>query len=110
MLQFVGGIFVTDNDGMRMLLQAADGPHVVNRLFDSVTEGAGLVVAIHHNHHLLGVHHCTNTYSKCSLGDQIDIIIEDYFLTYFIHFTIPYQAFLIVYMNEVIGPKSSSVR
>ena len=31
-------------------------------------------------------------------------------LTYFIHFTIPYQPFLMVYMNEVIGPKSSSIR
>ena len=31
-------------------------------------------------------------------------------LTYFIHFTIPYQPSLMVYMNEVTGPKSSSVR
>ena len=32
MLQFVGGIFVADDDSMGMLLQAADGPHVVDRL------------------------------------------------------------------------------
>ena len=38
-LQFVGGIFVADDDGMGMLLQATDGPHVVDGLFDSMTKG-----------------------------------------------------------------------
>ena len=40
MLQFVGGIFITDDDSVRVLLQAADGPHVVDRLFYAMTEGA----------------------------------------------------------------------
>ena len=38
MPQFISSIFVTDDDGMGMLLETADGPHVVNRLFDSVTK------------------------------------------------------------------------
>ena len=54
MLQFVGGIFIADNDGMGVLLQAADSPHVVDGLFDPMTKGAGLVVAIHHNHKIFG--------------------------------------------------------
>ena len=73
MLQFVGGIFVTNDNGMGMLLQAADGPHVVDRLFYTVTKGAGLVVTIHHNHHLLGIHHCAYTDGQSGLGNQIDI-------------------------------------
>ena len=77
MLQFVGGIFVADDDGMGMLLQTTDGPHVVDRLFDAMTEGAGLVVAIHHNHHLLSVHDGADTYCQCGLRNQVDIIIEE---------------------------------
>ena len=77
MLQFVGGIFVADDDGMGMLLQAADGPHVVDRLFYTVTKGAGLVVTIHHDHHLLGIHDGANTNGQSGLGNQIDIIIEE---------------------------------
>ena len=76
-LQFVGGIFVTNDNGMGMLLQAADGPHVVDRLFDSVTKGAGFVMAIDHNHHLLGIHHCAYTDGQSGLGNLIDIIIEE---------------------------------
>ena len=76
-LQFVGGIFITDDDGMGMLLQAADGPHVVDRLFYTVTKGAGLVVTIHHDHHLLGIHHGTDSDGQSCLGNQVDIIIEE---------------------------------
>ena len=77
MLQFVGGIFVADDDSMGMLLQAADGPHVVDWLFYSMAEGTGFIMAIHHDHHLLGIHHCADTDSQSSLGDQIDIIVEE---------------------------------
>ena len=76
MLQFVGGIFVTNDNGMGMLLQAADGPHVVDGLFYAMTEGAGLVVAIHHNQHLLSVHDGAYTYCQCGLRNQINIIVE----------------------------------
>jgi len=75
-LQFVRSIFGADDDGMGMLLQAADGPHVVDRLFYAMTEGAGLVVAIHHNHHLLSVHDGAYTYCQCGLRNQINIIVE----------------------------------
>ena len=77
MLQFVGGIFVADDDSMGMLLQAADGPHVVDWLFYTVTKGTCLGVTIHHNHHLLGIHDRADTDSQSSLGDQVDIIIEE---------------------------------
>ena len=77
MFQFVGGIFITNDDCMGMLLQAADGPHVVDWLFDTVTKGAGLVVTIHHDHHLLGIHHRADTNGQSGLGNQVDIIIEE---------------------------------
>ena len=77
MFQFVYCIFVADDNGMGMLLQATDGPYVVDRLFYTVTKGAGFVVAIHHNHHLLGVHDCANTNGQSGLGNQVDIIIEE---------------------------------
>ena len=57
--------------------QAADGPHVVDWLFYSMAEGTGFIMAIHHDHYLLGIHHCADTDSQSSLGDQIDIIVEE---------------------------------
>ena len=77
MLQFVGGIFVADDDGMGMLLQTADRPHVVNWLFNTMTKGTGLVMTIDHNHHLFRIHHCTDTYGESGLGDLIDVIVEE---------------------------------
>ena len=62
---------------MGMLLQAADGPHVIDWLFDAMTKGTGLVVAIHHDHHLLGIHHCANTYGQSGFRNQVDIIVEE---------------------------------
>lgn len=77
MLQFVGGIFVADDDSMGMLLQAADGPHVVDWLFYSMAEGTGFIMAIHHDHHLLGIHHSSNTYCQSGLGNQIHVIVKE---------------------------------
>ena len=62
---------------MRVLLYAADSPHMVDRFFDTMTESTGFIVTIHHNHHLLGIHHSANTYSQSCLGNQVDIIIEE---------------------------------
>ena len=42
-----------------------------------MTKGAGLVVAIHHNHHLLGIHHCADPYGQSSLRYQVDIVVEE---------------------------------
>ena len=50
---------------------------MVNWLFYTVTKGAGLVVTIHHNHHLLGIHDGTYTNCQSCLGNQIDIIVEE---------------------------------
>ena len=77
MLQFIGCIFVTNNDCVWMLLQAADSPHVVDGFFDSMTKGTGLIMAIHHNHHLFGIHDGTDTNGQSGLGNEIDIIIEE---------------------------------
>ena len=77
MLQFVSGIFIANDDCMGMLLQAADSPHVVNRFFYTVTQSTGLVMAIHHDHHLLGIHDGADTDSQSCLGNQVDIIIEE---------------------------------
>ena len=59
------------------MLQAADGPHVVNWLFYSMVGGTGFIMAIHHDHHLLCIHDCANTNGQSGLGNQIDIIIEE---------------------------------
>lgn len=77
MLQLVGGSFVADDDGMGVLLQAADGPHVVDGLFNTMAEGTGFIVAVDHNHHLLGIHDCADTYGESGLGDLIDVIVEE---------------------------------
>ena len=77
MLQFVGGIFVADDDSMGMLLQAADGPHVVDWLFYTMTKSTGFIVTIDHNHHLLGIHHRTYAYSQSSLWDFVDVIVKE---------------------------------
>ena len=71
-LQLVGGIFVTDDDGMGMLLQATDGPHVVDWLFNTMTKGTGLIMAIDHDHDLFGIHHCTNTNGEGQTEEVVD--------------------------------------
>lgn len=76
-LQFIRGIFITDNDGMGMLLQAADSPHVVDWLFNTMTEGTCLVMTIHHDHNLLGIHHSADTNCKRGLRNLVNVIIKE---------------------------------
>ena len=76
MFQFVSGIFIADNDGMGVLLQVADGPHMVDWLFYAMTEGMGFIVATLHNHHLLSIHHCADTNRQSCLLYQINIILK----------------------------------
>ena len=77
MFQFVGCIFITNDDSMGMHLQATDSPHVVDSLFNTMTKGTGFVMAIDHNHHLLGIHHSTDTYSQGGLGNQIYVVVKE---------------------------------
>ena len=62
---------------MGMLLQTADSPHMVYWLFNAMTKCTGFIMAIHHNHHLLGIQDSSNTDGQSGLGDQIDIIVEE---------------------------------
>ena len=77
MLQLVGGFFVADDDGMGVLLQATDGPHVVDGLLDTMAESTGLVVAVDHDHHLFGIHDSANAYGKGGLGHLVHVIVKE---------------------------------
>ena len=46
MLQFVGGGFVADDDGVRVHLQSTDGPFLADAAFDGMLQRTRLVVAI----------------------------------------------------------------
>ena len=46
---------------------------MIHSLFYTMTEGTGFVMAIHHDHHLLGIHHCADTYGQSGLRNQINI-------------------------------------
>jgi len=68
---------VSHDDGMRVHLEATDSPHVVNRLFHTVTKGTRLVVTVYHDHHLLGIHHRAYTYCECCLWHQVHIVVKE---------------------------------
>ena len=51
-LELQGGVFVTDKDGVRVLLEGGDSPHVTHPLLDGLVEGQGLVGPRDQNHHL----------------------------------------------------------
>ena len=76
-LELAAGGLVGDNDGVGMELQAADGPHVVDAFLDAVLEGAGLAMAIDHDHHLLSVHHGADADGEGGLGDLVHVVVEE---------------------------------
>ena len=51
-LELQGGVFVADKDGVGVLLEGGDGPHVTHPLLDGLVEGQGLVGPRDQNHHL----------------------------------------------------------
>ena len=69
-LQLIGSLLIADDDTMLVHLQGRDGPHVVDGTLDGSLHGAGLAMAIHQDHHLAGIHHCTNTYGQ-SVGRYV---------------------------------------
>ena len=75
--QFSTCRIICHDNSMGMHLQATDSPHMVHGLLDAMTKGAGLIVTIHHNHHLLGIHHCTYSDSKGCFWNQIYVIIKE---------------------------------
>ena len=75
-LQFAAGGLVGDDEGVGVELEGADGPHVVDGLFDAVLEGAGLVVAVDEDHDLLRVHHGGDADGEGGLGDFVYVIVE----------------------------------
>ena len=60
-----------------MEVEGADGPHLVDALFNAVLQGAGLVVAVDEDQNFLGVHHCADADSQGSLGHLGDIIVKE---------------------------------
>lgn len=68
---------VGHDDGRRMELQGRDGPHLRYTTFDTVAQGAGLVVAVDQQEHRAGVHHCADAYGKGGLGHEVDVALEE---------------------------------
>ena len=62
---------------MGVELETADGPHVVDAFLDAVLEGAGLVVAVDHDHDLLGIHDGADADGEGGLGDLVHVIVEE---------------------------------
>ena len=76
-LQFVGGCFVADDDGVGVHLQGADGPFLAYGALDGVLQGASLVVAVHHDEHFLGVHHGAYADGQGCLGHLVHVVVEE---------------------------------
>ena len=76
-LQFIGGSFVADDDGMGVHLQGADGPLLADAELDGMCQRACLVVAIGYDEHFLGIHHSANTDGEGCLGHLVYIVVEE---------------------------------
>ena len=75
--EFVAGSFVGDDDGGGVEVEGADGPHLVDSLFDAVLQCASFIVAVHKDQNLFGIHYSTDTDSQSSLRNLGDIIVEE---------------------------------
>lgn len=76
-LELATGSLIGNDDSMGVHLQAADGPHMVDGFFDTVLQGTGLIMAVDHDHDLLGIHDSADANGQCGLGDFIDIVIKE---------------------------------
>ena len=76
-LKLATGCLVGHDDGMGVHLETADGPHVVDAFLYTMLEGAGFVVAVDHDHDLLGVHDCSNAYGQSGLGNKVHVVVEE---------------------------------
>ena len=75
-LELTTSSIVSNDDSMGVQLKAADGPHMVDTFLNTVLQGTGLVVAIHHDHHLLGIHDGSYTNGQSGLGDFVDVVVK----------------------------------
>ena len=76
-LQLVAGGFIANDNAMTMHLECRNSPHVIDGTFDSGLQGTALTVTIDQDHNLTGCHDGTHANGQCSLGDLIDIVIEE---------------------------------
>ena len=76
-LELTTSSIVSNDDSMGVQLKAADGPHMVDTFLNTVLQGTGLVVAIHHDHHLLGIHDGSYTNGQSGLGDLVDVVVKE---------------------------------
>ena len=75
--KLVTSSFVANNDGSRMGLKHRSRPLVADVAVNDVLEGTSLVVTITNEEHLLGSHHCADTYGESLLGHKVDIVVEE---------------------------------
>ena len=62
-------LVVADDDAVRVHLQGADRPHVIDAFLDGVPQGPGLVGAVDDDDHLVGVHDRADPDAQRRLGD-----------------------------------------
>lgn len=76
-LEFSACVFIGNDEGLGVHLQGGYGPHLGDSTFNSVMQGAGLVIAIDNQKHALGIHDSAHAYGEGSLGHEIDITLEE---------------------------------
>ena len=75
--KFQSGVFIADDHGVRVHLEARDGPHMVDTFFDALGESEGLVATVDNDNNFTSIHDGANTDGESSLGDLGDIVIEE---------------------------------
>ena len=75
--QLFAGSLVCNDDGMRVILYGADGPHLGHRSLHGSLQGACLVVAVDEYHHLAGVRYRRHTYGQCLTWHLGEVVVEE---------------------------------
>ena len=75
--EFVACGFVGYDHGMWVHLECGDCPHLCDGAFDTVAQGASLVVSVYHEHYFACCHYGAYTYGEGGLGHEVYIAFEE---------------------------------
>ena len=62
---------------MLVHLQRRNGPHMANRLFDSMLQGTCFVVSVNDDKHFFRIHNGSNTYCESGFRYLVDVVVEE---------------------------------
>lgn len=76
-LELGSGILIHHNHGVRVKLQAGQGPHVVDTLLDALLQSKRLALAQNNDYDLSGLEDGLDTNSQGHAGHLADVVVKE---------------------------------